>query len=242
MTGRLKDIYSFAISLIFHALLIFLISITVKRSLIEIPKVITIELPNINEVPVNDFISKKQEPKKFFKPLQEVISKKSEFEDTSTKPLLSLEEHRKKYREALEKSLEDNSESVSEKSEEIPLSSKANENDTKEKTEPYVSDSFEKSSTLFSSILLESKNRKILYQPPPPVYPEWARREGIQGKVVIKVWFDKDGFAVDAQVVRSSGNPGLDSVAKNYALKFRISPITEDIEEEGIVPVTFELK
>jgi TonB family protein len=92
-----------------------------------------------------------------------------------------------------------------------------------------------------AKLVLNDSGRKVLYEPPPPAYPEWALRDRVQGKVTLKVWFDKEGFPLATEVVQSSGNSLLDATAKNQALKFRIEPILDDREDWGTFVINFIL-
>ena len=38
---------------------------------------------------------------------------------------------------------------------------------------------------------------------PPPLYPEIARRAGVEGTVWVKIWVDKEGKAKKAQILKS---------------------------------------
>ena len=55
------------------------------------------------------------------------------------------------------------------------------------------------------------------------VYPEAARREGIEGSVLLALLIDPAGRVIDAQVLRSLGR-GLDEAAMGAARQFRFKP------------------
>jgi TonB family protein len=82
-----------------------------------------------------------------------------------------------------------------------------------------------------SGLDLGNLGRGILFRPAPPEYPEWAKRNMIQGKVVLKLVFDKEGFVVGVTVLQSSGNTQLDIKAKNYFQQIRIEPGQEEFQE-----------
>ena len=42
--------------------------------------------------------------------------------------------------------------------------------------------------------------------------------------MVLRLVFANDGRVADAQIARTSGNPGLDSIAREGALKWRLNP------------------
>jgi TonB family protein len=92
-----------------------------------------------------------------------------------------------------------------------------------------------------SGLELSNKGRGLVYMPEKPVYPEWARRESIQGIVKLKLNFDKDGFVIGADIVQSSGNNRLDILAKNYALQIRIQASLEESQDSGILIFNFKL-
>jgi TonB family protein len=248
-----RSVSSLTYSVVFHLLLLLGLSLTFRRPLVEVPRSISVELSNINNVTVRDVVSGKQSArvsplKRIFKSPEPVDPAAEVHEQPVATP--SLDEHRKQHREELERYLDQMSENQPARErvdESDPLSQKDREAAQSASGSPSGGGALSEAGGPTSAadvnarLVLRGSGRAVVYQPPAPVYPEWARREGIQGKVLVRVWFDKDGFAVDVQVERSSGNPALDSVAKNYALKFRIAPISEDREEEGTVPVTFEL-
>jgi len=97
-------------------------------------------------------------------------------------------------------------------------------------------------SGVFPNLVMNNSGRRVVFAPSPPPYPLWALRDNVQGKVILKVWFDKDGFPVGTEVVQSSGNSLLDATAKNHALKFRIEPIQEDREESGTFTIIFSIQ
>ncbi len=58
-------------------------------------------------------------------------------------------------------------------------------------------------------------------------YPEAARREEIEGRVVLRVLVDEEGAVVEAEVVEGPGY-GLDEAAREALLEFRFQPATLD--------------
>lgn len=59
---------------------------------------------------------------------------------------------------------------------------------------------------------------------PAPVLPRSVLDQGISGSVVLNLVFARDGSVVDAQVVRGSGISGLDRLAVEGAMKWRLDP------------------
>jgi protein TonB len=52
-----------------------------------------------------------------------------------------------------------------------------------------------------------------------PPYPESARRQGVQGTVVVHVYVNASGSVNNATVTRSSGSPELDQTAVSWVIK-----------------------
>lgn len=57
---------------------------------------------------------------------------------------------------------------------------------------------------------------------PAPTLPRTVLDQGVSGSVVLNLVFDRGGSVSDAQVVRSSGVSGLDRVAVDGAMKWRL--------------------
>lgn len=76
-----------------------------------------------------------------------------------------------------------------------------------------------------------------------PVYPPKARRDGVQGTVVIKVLVDEKGQPAEVRVVKSVA--GLDNAAVAAVARWTFTPAKKDgqpIAAWVMVPVKFELK
>jgi TonB family protein len=65
--------------------------------------------------------------------------------------------------------------------------------------------------------------RKHLINSPKPEYPEPAKRAGIQGQVLVFVWFAKDGSLVEAKTLVSS-DESLSKAAITALKEWRIKP------------------
>ena len=59
---------------------------------------------------------------------------------------------------------------------------------------------------------------------PAPALPHSLLDQGLSGSVVLNLVFDRDGSVTDAQVVRGSGISGLDRLAVEGAMKWRLDP------------------
>jgi TonB family protein len=92
-----------------------------------------------------------------------------------------------------------------------------------------------------SGLELSNKGRGLVYMPEKPVYPEWARKEAIQGIVKLRLFFDQDGFVIGADILQSSGNNRLDIIAKNYALQIRIQASLDENQDSGLLIFNFKL-
>jgi TonB family protein len=82
----------------------------------------------------------------------------------------------------------------------------------------------------------------LLLHKPEPVYPEAARRAGVQGKVVFRAVIGCDGEIKQLQIV--SGHPSLVEAARDAAMKYRYRPTLlngEPVEVETEIEVPFGL-
>lgn len=61
-----------------------------------------------------------------------------------------------------------------------------------------------------------------------PEYPAKAKKQGIEGKVIIKSLIDKEGNTVKAIVAKSSGTASLDDAAKKAAMNYRYKPALQN--------------
>jgi protein TonB len=80
---------------------------------------------------------------------------------------------------------------------------------------------------------------------PKPLYPAISRRNGEEGKVLLKVRVSAQGEALNVAVSRSSGHERLDVAAVDAVMRWRFVPARrgeEAIESSVIVPVTFALE
>ena len=77
---------------------------------------------------------------------------------------------------------------------------------------------------------------------PKPVYPMLSRRNGEEGKVLLKVRVSAQGTALDVAISKSSGFGRLDSAAAEAVARWRFVPARrgdEPVESSVIVPITF---
>ena len=80
---------------------------------------------------------------------------------------------------------------------------------------------------------------------PKPIYPAIARRNGEEGKVLLKVRVSAEGSALEVEVKQSSGFPRLDAAARDAVLRWRFVPARrgdEAVETAVVVPINFSLE
>ena len=80
---------------------------------------------------------------------------------------------------------------------------------------------------------------------PKPVYPVLSRRNGEEGRVVLRVRVAPDGSALEALVGKSSGFLRLDALARETVSRWRFVPARrgdEAVESWVSVPITFSLE
>ena len=68
---------------------------------------------------------------------------------------------------------------------------------------------------------------------PAPSLPRTVLDQGISGSVVLNLVFARDGHVTDAEVVRSSGVSGLDRLAVEGAMKWRLDPSAVTYADES---------
>ena len=78
-----------------------------------------------------------------------------------------------------------------------------------------------------------------------PSYPATARRLGIEGTSMLRVYVGADGRVTDVQVDQSAGHPDLDRAATEAVRRWRFEPARRGNEPVGMwvrLPVQFVLK
>jgi len=79
----------------------------------------------------------------------------------------------------------------------------------------------------------------------PPAYPDSARREGVEGRVLLKIAVGKDGDAHAVDIQHSSGHEALDNAARDAVKGWHFVPAKrgdETLESNVIVPIEFRLE
>ena len=80
---------------------------------------------------------------------------------------------------------------------------------------------------------------------PSPTYPSLSRRNGEQGRVVLRVLVNPGGRADDVQVRTSSGHPRLDEAARDTVRGWRFVPARrgdEPVAAWVLIPISFGLE
>jgi protein TonB len=81
-------------------------------------------------------------------------------------------------------------------------------------------------------------------QNPKPVYPPMSRRQGEEGKVVLRVRVSAQGTSLSVEIKQSSGYARLDEAARSAVERWRFIPArqgTEAVESSVLVPLNFTL-
>ena len=79
---------------------------------------------------------------------------------------------------------------------------------------------------------------------PKPAYPMLARRNGDEGKVLLRVHVSAEGHAQEVQVQTGSGSPALDRAAREAVLSWRFVPARQGAQAVAawvLVPIVFKL-
>ena len=75
-----------------------------------------------------------------------------------------------------------------------------------------------------------------------PRLPVGVYFQGLQGSVVLSLTLDKSGRVTDTRVLRSSGHPALDELARDAAANWRLSPdsvLPSDLTQGRVELLTF---
>lgn len=78
-----------------------------------------------------------------------------------------------------------------------------------------------------------------------PRYPASARRQGVQGTTLLRVFVARDGRVTDVGVERTAGHADLDEAAADAVRRWRFDPARRGDEPVGmwvLLPVEFHLK
>jgi TonB family protein len=76
-----------------------------------------------------------------------------------------------------------------------------------------------------------------------PNLPFGVYMQGLQGSVVVSMTLDKSGRVTGTNVLRSSGHPALDELARNAAMNWRLSSdsvLPSDISKGRVELITFK--
>ncbi len=79
---------------------------------------------------------------------------------------------------------------------------------------------------------------------PSPIYPESAKRDGVQGRVILLVNVSSDGLPKNVTIVSSSGFSVLDKSAKSAISSWKFIPAKQygkTIDASVLVPIEFKL-
>jgi len=80
---------------------------------------------------------------------------------------------------------------------------------------------------------------------PPPVYPQAAKRQNIEGEVLLKVEVSAEGNAGNVSIAKSSGSNLLDSAAVSAVKKWKFIPAKQGgntVVASVVVPIVFRMK
>lgn len=89
------------------------------------------------------------------------------------------------------------------------------------------------------------KKPKFSAKPTPVSYPRIARKQGLEGKVLIEVWLDEQGNQIKQLLLESSGHNVLDERALSTIKEWRFSHQVEQgqaIAHRVQIPINFQLQ
>jgi len=100
--------------------------------------------------------------------------------------------------------------------------------------------------TVASVVAVTEPDYKASYlNNPPPVYPLVARRQGLQGRVVLHVEVLADGVCGQINIQKSSGYAMLDNAALQTVKNWRFMPASRAghaVDKWFMIPIQFSLK
>jgi TonB family protein len=79
---------------------------------------------------------------------------------------------------------------------------------------------------------------------PSPIYPQSAKRKGIQGKVLVNAEVKTDGTANKVEILRSSGSEDLDKAALDAVKEWQFIPARRggnSVQASVTIPVEFKI-
>jgi len=80
----------------------------------------------------------------------------------------------------------------------------------------------------------------------PPIYPEEARKKGIQGNIHVQILVGKDGSVKEATIMKNeTGSKDLEKAALDAVYKWKFDPAKHEgkpVEVNVIVPIKFKLE
>ena len=94
---------------------------------------------------------------------------------------------------------------------------------------------------LLVALPLATANAKWLEKKKPNL-PYGVYFQGLQGSVVLSLTLNKSGRVTDTTILRSSGHPALDELARNAAMNWRLSAdsvLPSDISKGRVELITF---
>jgi protein TonB len=93
--------------------------------------------------------------------------------------------------------------------------------------------------------LVEARSDVTSLNNPKPTYPLAARRQGVQGRVVLSARVRADGGCTEVRLKKSSGHSLLDEAAQSTVRRWRFVPATRAgraVDSWVDVPVSFRLE
>ena len=91
----------------------------------------------------------------------------------------------------------------------------------------------------------EWRNALIAWLDKHKTYPEAARDEGVEGRVLVRFTASRDGHALDVSIAQSSGSRALDMAALSLVREKRLPPFPAGAVPDTLpvtVPVTYQLE
>jgi protein TonB len=113
------------------------------------------------------------------------------------------------------------------------------------KPKPQSTASFEENNAVATQLAYIPPSQHAAYlKNPKPAYPTQARKRGMEGRVILRVFVRADGGVKSVELQQSSGYELLDRAARITVLRWRFAPATRGghtVDGEVLIPFDFRL-
>ena len=116
--------------------------------------------------------------------------------------------------------------------------------DEKDSTNLETSGKEDMNAKALNSVITEPIFNAAYLNNPAPIYPASAKRDGVQGKVLLLVEVSESGFAKSVNISSTSGYSSLDNAARNAVNAWKFVPAMKHgkpVVARVLIPIEFKL-